>query len=89
MTRLSIIPLLLALAACAPVEVRYAPVPLPMPERPELPRIQAEDVRCLSDDAWATIVRREQALRHYAEEFEAIIRANNEKTQAQRRRLTE
>ena len=71
-------PLLLALAACAPVEVRYVPVPLPMPERPELSRIQAEDVQCLSAEAWAAIVRREQALRQYAEELEAIIRANND-----------
>ena len=56
-------------------EVRYITQPLMLPERPTLPAIKAEELQCLSDGAFANIIRRDNARRDYAETLEAIIQS--------------
>lgn len=52
--------------------------PLSLPERPVLPPLSAEDVLCLSDDAYRRLVVRDRLRRQYAEGLEAIIRATHQ-----------
>lgn len=67
-----------SLAGCASQpEVRYVTEPLPLPARPVLPRLSAEDVACLSEDAYRRLVERDMGRRHYAEELEAVIRSTH------------
>ena len=49
--------------------------PLPVPERPVLPRVTAQELQCLSDATYEKLVRRHQLLRDYAEDLETIIEA--------------
>ena len=72
MKHITIALLALTLSACQTV---YTTQPLPMPPRPELPTVQASEVECLSDDAWKKIVLRDQALRSYTKELEAVIQS--------------
>ena len=58
-------------------EIRYRQEPLPLPSRPALPALSAGEMECLSDDAYARLVRRDLQRRQYAEELEAIIRATH------------
>lgn len=67
-----------ALAGCAAPEVRYQTVPLPLPPRPELPRIYGEELQCLSEDAYRRIVERDRMRRAYAEQLEAVILSTHE-----------
>ena len=64
------------LAACTPAPV-VRPVQLPIPAPPDLPAISAEQVECLSDEAWAAIVERDLARKQYAERLRQVILDNN------------
>lgn len=70
----------LALAAtlngCAPLHVA-ADYRLPLPERPALPSIEPDEVRCLKAETWRKIVMRDAKLRHHADELRAIIEATH------------
>ncbi len=69
----------IAFSGCANTpEVRFVSEPLPLPARPLLPALSAEDVTCLSDEAYARLVQRDLRRRQYAEELEAIIRSTHE-----------
>ncbi len=59
-------------------EIRYLLEPLSLPPRPTLPALSAGELECLSDDAYARLVRRDLQRRHYAEELEVIIRSTHE-----------
>lgn len=52
--------------------------PLPLPDRPVLPPLSAEDMNCLSDDAYRRLVARDRLRRQYAEDLETIIRATHQ-----------
>lgn len=58
-------------------EVRYITQPLMLPERPALPAIKADDLKCLSDEAFASIIRRDRERKEYAETLEAIIQSTH------------
>ncbi len=58
-------------------EIRYIQEPLTLPPRPVLPRLSADDVQCLTDDAYRRLVERDMYRRQYAEELEAIIRSTH------------
>ncbi|MEJ1496343.1 MAG: hypothetical protein RPU13_07615 [Candidatus Sedimenticola sp. (ex Thyasira tokunagai)] len=62
-------------------EVRYVAQPLPMPQRPLLPALSADDLACITNDAYYRLVQRNRLRREYAEELEAIIQANNQGTE--------
>lgn len=79
MKRAAILPVLACaaiLAGCAPT-VLLRPVALPVPAEPALVPVKASQVQCLSDSTYTTIVDRENALRHWAQELRAVIEANN------------
>lgn len=72
----AIIFLTLTSTGCA-TRTEYQLAPLPMPPRPDLPRLDAADLECLSDDAYDRLVRRDLARRHYSDELEAVIRSTH------------
>lgn len=47
---------------------------LPMPARPILPIISAEELQCLPEETYRALVTRQRLMREYAEELEVIIR---------------
>jgi hypothetical protein len=53
--------------------IEYVSQPLPLPVRPILPPVTANDLECVSDTAYDALVNRETLLRHYAEDLETII----------------
>jgi len=66
------------LAGCTNTRTEHVTTALPLPGRPELPRIPAEQLQCLADDAYGAIVTRDRRLREYAEQLEAVIRSTHE-----------
>lgn len=66
--------LLIAIVGCAKPPVEYRPVPLHLiPERPQLPTIKADELRCLSDDAYLRLVERDRMLRQNNDELRALM----------------
>ncbi len=61
-------------AGCA-TEIRtvYVQEPLPLPERPEVPTIKGEELMCLSGEAYAKLVERDQVQFEHIKRLEAII----------------
>lgn len=64
---------------CTTTEVRYVPVqqPLPLPPRPILPAVTAQEMECINKDAIARLIERQRLRRQYAEELELIIRSTH------------
>lgn len=75
--RSSLILAALALAGCTTTV--YRPVPLPLPAHPVLTPVKASAVQCLAPETYNVLVERERALRTFALELQAEIRANNAK----------
>lgn len=67
-------------SACTP-SVRYVSQPLPMPARPVLPNVTANDLAPLNADVAARVQRRDRERRQYAEDLEIIILTNNKKAE--------
>lgn len=72
-------------SACTP-QVVYVPQALPMPVRPELPAVTAEDLAPLSKDAADRVQTRDRERRQYCEKLETIIENNNKKAATRGRR---
>lgn len=51
----------------------YVPVELIRPERPYLPNVTAQELSCLTDDAYRKLYTREQLLTDYCIKLETII----------------
>ena len=51
--------------------------PLPLPDRPELPRIPGDDLMCVADDAYELLVRRDVLQAQHIHRLEAIIRTTH------------
>ena len=76
MKPLAAVMLLIAIVGCAKPPVEYRPVPLHLiPVRPQLPTVQANELRCLSDDAYSRLVERDRLLRQNNEELRALMGA--------------
>lgn len=65
----------LTLSAGCATEIRtvYVQEPLPLPDRPNVPTIQAADLSCLSDEAYARLVERDQMQFEHIVRLESII----------------
>jgi hypothetical protein len=64
------------IAGCANIpKVVYPELPLPPP--PTLPTVAAEDLACLSDEAYEALAVRDALRKGYAEQLRAIIDAHN------------
>jgi hypothetical protein len=57
----------------------YVTQPLPLPTRPLLPTIRADELQCLSPDVSAKLRVRNREQRQYAEELETIILSTHKK----------
>ncbi len=55
---------------------------LPLPVRPALPAINADELRCLSDAVYERVAERNRMLRHYAERLEVIIKSTHSPREA-------
>lgn len=58
--------------------VSYVSQPLPLPERPLLPAISADELSCLAPETYRRLYERERLRKEYAETLEAIIGATRE-----------
>lgn len=68
--------LLTAICGCAKPPVEYRPVPLHLiPGWPQLPTVRADELRCLSDDAYLRLVERDRMLRQNNDELRALLGA--------------
>ena len=76
MNRLVAAIIAIALTACAKPPVEYRPVPLHLiPDRPRPPTVRADELRCLSDDAYLRLVERDRMLRQNNDELRALLGA--------------
>lgn len=66
-----------ALSGCAQ-PTRHVSQPLPLPERPLLPRVYEAELSCLSAETYRRVVERERLRREYAETLEIIIRSTHQ-----------
>lgn len=74
MKPLAAVLLLIVIVGCAKPPVEYRPVPLHLiPERPQLPTVQAGELQCLSDDAYLRLVERDRMLRKDGDELRALL----------------
>ncbi len=71
--RLTLLTILL-LTACAQPRIEYQPIPAWLiPERPTLPTIAADELRCLSDDAYTRLALRERLRAQETAELRALL----------------
>lgn len=62
------------LTGCATHGYIYRPIPADMiPPAPEVPKIKAEELQCLSDDAYERLANRDRLRKQYAEELRALL----------------
>ena len=63
-----------ASSGCATQTERlFVQEPLPLPDRPTLPRIAADDLQCLADEAYTALVERDARQGAHIERLERII----------------
>ncbi|MER2528305.1 MAG: hypothetical protein ABTR07_10300 [Candidatus Competibacter denitrificans] len=68
--------LLIAIGGCAKPPVEYRPIPYHLiPERPQLPVVLADELRCLKDETYLNLAERDLLLRKYSEELGALLGA--------------
>lgn len=82
MSRMRLIALALVIAAtlnnCAPLErLVLVQEPLPLPDRPELPRIPADELMAISDEAFESLVKRDVLQAQHILRLEAIIKTTH------------
>ena len=58
-----------------PIKIIYTTTRLPLPVRPVLPTISADELSCLSSETKAALSSRDKQRRQYAEELETIIKS--------------
>ena len=62
------------LAGCAAPRIEYRPIPDGLiPEKPALPTVSADELHCLSDDAYTALVERDRLLRDYSGKCRALL----------------
>lgn len=60
-------------SSCTTTEPVFVQEPLTLPDRPTLPRIPADELACLADDAYEALVERDAIQASHIERLEAII----------------
>ena len=66
------------MAGCATTtKTVFVQEPLPVPDRPTLPRIPADDMACLPDEAYEALAVRDAALQAHVRRLEVIIRTTH------------
>ena len=65
---------LLALAGCAAPRIEYRPIRDGLiPEKPALPTVSADELHCLSDDAYVRLAVRERLRAQESAELRALL----------------
>lgn len=59
------------LSSCRTV---YVQVPLPLPDRPVLPKISGAALQCVADEDFSSLVLRDRLLQNHVTRLEEIIR---------------
>lgn len=77
----NILLLVAAIISSSCTSTAYRPEPLPLPSEPELPRIAAGDLQCLSPDAYSRLVKRDRMRRQYAAQLAEIIKSTRSNKQ--------
>lgn len=62
----------LAISGCAAKPV-YLPVPLNLPPKPEIQKITASEVSCLSSETKNKLIQRDRMIKQYIKELESVI----------------
>lgn len=60
-------------AGCAITKPVFVQEPLPLPDRPDVPTLSPGELSCLSDEAYAKLVERDQVQFEHIKRLEAII----------------
>ena len=68
---------LMMLGSSCTRDIEYITTPLPIPPRPLLERISAEEASTIPINVWMKIVRRDMARRNYAEQLEVIVQSTH------------
>lgn len=64
------------LAGCTTHSYLYQPVPAHLiPAKPELPKVMASELACLSDDAYGRLANRDRIRQQYEDELRALLEA--------------
>lgn len=70
----------LLLAGCSfnvektePPKTVYVSVPLRLPAKPQFPKIQAESLECLDDQAKSELLYRDTVIKSYIQDLETVI----------------
>lgn len=67
-----------SLSGCSTTTVpMFVQEPLPIPDRPVLPTVKADDLACLSDEAYGALVQRDAVLAAHVRRLEAIIKTTH------------
>lgn len=64
--------------ALLPERVVYETAPLPVPEEPAYPRIQAAELECLTDAAYEALVLRDALKSRYIGQLRAVIETTHD-----------
>jgi len=69
---------ILPMAGCETTpDTIFVQEPLPVPDRPALPKVPADDMRCLPDDAYEALATRDAELQGHVGRLEAILRTTH------------
>lgn len=69
---------IISVAGCATTEPVFVQEPLPVPDRPSLPTINADSLQCLTDEAYEVLVVRDTMLQEHVKRLESIIQTTHE-----------
>lgn len=65
-------------SGCTTTETVFVQEPLPIPDRPALPRIPAAELECLADGAYEALVERDATQAAHIDRLERIIQTTHE-----------
>lgn len=55
----------------------YVTAPLPLPNKPELPRMSSDALQCISDESKWALLKRDVLLKDYISQLETIIKSTH------------
>jgi hypothetical protein len=56
-------------------KIVYVQIPIKNPQKPDIPKISAEQLQCLSDDTKNLLVKRDSAIKSYIYDLEDTIQS--------------
>lgn len=59
----------------------YITTPLPLPAKPELPKMSSDALQCISDESKWTLLKRDVLLKNYISDLETIILSTHKQSE--------